>query len=490
MTRALGGTNVQVSAATLLLLLALLPGRELIPVMSGLGVDGIIYADWTRRLSIEMLLSPTEERPHSLQRSLNSYHVRRVLVPVSLHYLLGWLDVEANTPSVVRTYTVLNILCLTLAAWLWCLAADALSIGVRGKWLGFLALTVNCANAKMSLFRPVLLDSVAMLFGSAMLLCYLKGWRARLMVLTLLGAGVWPSLPFFGLLLIAFPRSEGGPTLPAPHHLDRVVAIAVAVVSLALITWVIGSGHSLANSSVEPFRSAFPVSTALVVAYLYLGVRPLMDSKRLWADLAPRRLLAEVWPWAALFVYGSGVFVLGKIPVSTGRGSLRAIADNFLTAVVQPGVAWVAHPLYYGPLVLLLLLLWRPISESIRRQGTGLILCFVLAVILGAGSESRKLINFYPVIALFMIQVAEPLFATRARMLAIAGLSVLFSRIWLPMNETLTLPVWGDLDWLRLYRQGDGPWMNHAAWLAQGLLVLATLAWLYACCRRRPRRPS
>ena len=141
-------------------------------------------------------------------KSLDSYRVSRILLPIGLHYVLRALEVEPTRPNIVTTYTVANILLLTLALFLWCLAADVLRIGTHGKWLGFLALMVNYVNGKMSLFYPVLLDSAAVALGAGMLLLYLKGRRIGLMIATLLGAFVWPSLPYFGFLLIAFPRSE------------------------------------------------------------------------------------------------------------------------------------------------------------------------------------------------------------------------------------------------------------------------------------------
>lgn len=107
---------------------------------------------------------------------------------------------------------------------------------------------------------------------------------------------------------------------------------------------------------------------------------------------------------------------------------------------------------------------------------------------LGAGSESRKLLNFYPVIVLFLVQAAEPLFASRGRILTLAGLSLLFSKIWLPMAEPLTLPFVGEVGWRDLYASSRGPWIDHGWWAVQGIAVVAVGAWLYFGCVRRPIR--
>jgi hypothetical protein len=322
-----------------------------------------------------------------------------------------------------------------------------------------------------------------------MLLLYLKGQRIGLMVATLLGTFVWPSLPYFGLLLIAFPRSEHERLEPAPYRLDRIAAAGVATVGLGVVAFLFASGYRIPPTPVEPLRGLGAVSAALVAVYLYLGVRPLMDSRALWADLAPARVLLDPWVWGALLVHLTGALLLRMVATVPSEMDIgRAIADNFMSAVVQPGVSWVAHAVHYGPLVLLLPLLWPRISENVRRQGTGLVLCFALAVVLGAGSESRKLLNFYPVIVLFLVQAAEPLCASRGRILALGALSLLFSKIWLPMAEPLTLPLVGELGWRELYASSRGPWIDHGAWAVQGIAVVAVGAWLYLGCVRRPIR--
>lgn len=491
MTRRLRGTNVQVTAATLLLLLALIPGRELIPHRDGIGYDGIAYARWTEALSFEMLFATVDERPQDLARYLNDYRVHRILVPIAFHYLFRWVDAKPTTQNIIWAYTAANILFLGLGVFLWCRSADVLAIGDSGKWLGFIALMVNYANAKMPLYYPVLLDSAAMAWGAAMLLQYLESRRIGLMAATLLGTFVWPSLPYFGLLLIAFPYAREERLEPAPHRLDRIAAAGTAAAAVCIIAFLFAWGYDIEATPVEPLVFLAPLSAGLVAAYLYFGMRPLMDSKALWLDLSPGRALRSPWPWAALLLHGTGVLLVAMIPTSPSpMGVGRAVADNFMSAVAQPGIAWVAHALYYGPLVLMVLFLWPRISENVRRRGTGLVLCFALAVVLGAGSESRKLMNFYPAIVLFLVPVAAPLVASRGRIGVLLGLSFLASKIWLPMDEPRTIPLLGDVTWRDLYVSSRGPWIDHGWWAVQGIAVLAVAAWLYFGCVRRPLRPS
>ena len=145
--------------------------------------------------------------------------------------------------------------------------------------------------------------------------------------------------------------------------------------------------------------------------------------------------------------------------------------------MAQPGTFWIAHTLYFGPLILLLVLLWRPISKIVQRQGAGLVLCFGLAVVLGAGSESRKLVNFLPFLVLFAVSAAGEISTRPARLAALAAASLVFSKIWLPMTQSIELPWVGEIAWRAVYVSSRGPWLDHGWYLAQLPFVLA-MAWL------------
>jgi len=477
-------TNARVTAAALFLLLGCLSFRDLIPMWNGVGWDGFYYAHWVQQLPLEVLFEPVHERPPVVR--ITSYSVSRVLEPIAIHYVLRALDVPPGRKAIIRAFTTANILLLTLAVYWLCRCGDLLGLGERAKWLVWLALLVNYVNAKMPLFYPVLTDSAAVAFGSGMLLLYLQRRTRWLMAATLAGGFVWPSLPYAGLLMIAFParsaadRAREASLGPAPHRLDRVVAALAALGSVAIVAALALTNYEIRTTPVEPLRSWIPLSASLAAAYLYFGLRPLFDSAALWSDLTPARWVRQRSVWLAVLTFVAGALLKSQIPVSPDdMGFLRAVKDNFASSVTQPGIAWVAHALHYGPVVLFLLFLWRPISASVRRHGTGLVLCFALAVVLGAGSESRKLLNFYPLIVLFLAQAVAPLLTSRTRWIVLVAWSFVFSKLWLPMDEPLDLPFLREIPWQELYASSRGPWIDHVWWATQGAVVLAVGAWLF-----------
>ncbi|MCP5043137.1 MAG: hypothetical protein GY944_19095 [bacterium] len=480
------GINLRVTGVAIIVLVASLLTSELIPVQSGAGYDGRTYMRWARELSIEKIWTHRESRPDRLR--ITSYNGRRLLVPVVLHYTLRALGVDPTVANLLAAFRIANLVFLSIAVLLWCLAADTLRIGNLGKWLGLIGLIVNYVSWKMPFFYPALTDSAAMAFGTGMLLCYLRGHPWTLAGLTLSGGFVWPTIPFFGIAMLAFPREHLESVEPAPHSGNRIAAASCAALAVVCTVGLLLRGYNVHNTTVEPIAGLVPVSIALVAIYLYLALSPLLDSASVWRDIAPRRIVSSGWVMISMAVFLIGEAILrsiDRVPVSH-LGAYRTVGDTFMTAIYQPGIFIIAHALHYGPLILLLLFVWKRCSEEIRRQGTGLVLCFALAVLLSVGSESRKLINFYPAVLLFLVHAVEPIFRSTWRMASIAGLSVLVSKIWLPMSESLEVPWIGEITWSTLYHSSRGPWINAYWWAGQSVLMLAIAALLYAWHTRPP----
>lgn len=401
-----------------------------------------------------------------------------------LHYTMRAFGIRRTSANVITAFTIMNILLLTLAVYWWCLAADELGIGVRAKWLGFLALMVNYVNLKMPLFYPVLTDSTAFAFGAAALLLYLRRHQVGLLILTLAGTFVWPTIPYFGFLLLMFPRDKGTRLESAPKGLHFWASGVPTVIVLAYTGYLLISGFEISSTPVKPMRNFILLSVLFVGTYLFFGLRYLLDSKALWADLHPAHIVRRSWFWIAILFFVVTEILIRSIDVTpTNMTHIKTVSDTFFTSITAPGIFFVAHTLLYGPLVLFLLFLWRPISENIRRQGTGLVLCFALALVLSTGSESRKLLNFYPFIVLFLVQAAEGV-ATRPRRLAtLAVLSLILSKIWLPMARELTLPLFGAVQWFTLYASSHGPWIDRYWYAVQLPVVLVVALLVYLWCK-------
>jgi len=491
-------TNAGIAATVLVALSCYWPLSDSIPAHGGLGYDGIRYARWVRDLPV--VLFPDGPLGPFVKSELDSYAARRFGPSAVLHCAMRLLDVPRTDANVIAAFAVANLALLTLAIFCWCRAADASGLTIRGKWIGVLALQVSYANWKMPLFYPVLTDTFALALGALSLMFYLERRTFGLVLIMVGGGFVWPTLPYFCLLLLAFPPAPQRPDQPDPsagprgwRDLPTWTAGTAALLGLVLITILVRDEYDIANTPVRPLSKLVALSASVTALYLFFGLRTLLDSPGLWRDLRPQMVLRRRLVWAAMLSIGAIEAGVASIAVAHADYSgKRFVTDTFFSSITQPGIFYLAHVLFFGPMLILVPFLWGPMCRSIQRRGAGMTLCFTLALVIGAGSESRKLMNFYPFVVLFLAERVDRSVRESWQVGMLAILSLLLSKVWLPMGQDLPVPFLGTVPWRSLYASSRGPWIDHASYLLQGALVSIVTLLVYRSFRPalRSRAPD
>jgi hypothetical protein len=457
---------------------------ERIYVQGGLGGDGVIYARWAKNFSDEVFV-----------KRLDSYYIQRILPPAVVHYSLRLLGAPLTDPNVIRAYCVLSVILSTLMGYVWGRIAIILDVSPSGRWLGFVALFLNYITLKYTFFLPVTTDIYAYALGLFMLHAYLTARQVQLAVLTALGAFVWPLSVYVGGLLLIFPTGkrskDQSPKLPL-RVLATVMAAGATALGVLGIRYVLRVGPQLANGLVdppylEPIRGLLWLSYAVVAGYLFLGLTFLFRSNRLFdwrqyvgrpqgtglilalAVIAGVRLLQDWW--------STGVHVFGV---------KEMLAITAFTSVGKPGVFLVMHAVFFGPVFILAVLLWPRVCALIQRQGVGLTLAILLGLLLGLNSQSRYLLNVFVMVIPFAVKAADELTWQPRTYALFAGLGVLFSKCWLPMNggnqyhgRFLEFPD-------QLLFMTHGPWVSTVMYAVQGAIILVVGWLMYRRCARVP----
>ena len=456
--------KTRVTLATLGLILFCVWFRELTPKNGGLGSDGALYSMITTQFSLDLLTT------------LDDYAIRRILPPAIVHGAMQLFGIPFTNANLIWGFTWANAALATLAMNLWCRSAEILNVRERGQWLGFILLVCSYSTLKWILYYPILGDYFALALGSATLLTYLRGSTVGVLALTVAGSVTWPSMIYMTIPLVAFPYRPRSEDQPAPLHLNRVVAAIGAVATFAGARYAIEKGF---HFSVEPLLAALHLSMTIQALYIAAAFWFLLDSRGVWEDLHPRRWITRWEPWAAIALPIVLTLISREVagrPSWIGEGFYAATI--FYAGTVQPGVFALAHVLFFGPLLLLVPLEWRRISASIRREGTGLTLIFVLAAIVTLDSESRHHVLVLPFIALFLVKVIDDLEWTPGRVWSVAAISLLFSKVWMTMNVDQNFAFVGDTGYEFYYEANLGPWMQHGMYFAQLIVAGFTFALL------------
>lgn len=473
-------TNSLMGALTFVLGLGNLLFAEKIPVNGGFGWDGQLYGRWAKDFYQEVII-----------KGVGLYHIQRILPSAVVHYGLRLFRIPLEDQNIIIGFGVLNLLLLTIAAYVWGLVAGELRIGEKGKWLGFAAMFVNFATLKMAFYSPVLTDTSAFALGMLMLYFFLKENSLGVLIVSILGAFTWPSMIYFGLALFVFPRRNND-AVPARFNLNIVAAFFAALVILAGIIYfhfIKNLRPSTFESKSMPVESVILLSVASTTLYVFFAAKPLTDYDGLYditrvvRSLRRKNVLIAI---AVLLAIRMIITILG-----TGEpGPTRLFfVTTLLESVTKPLIFVIAHTVYYGPPLILTYFLWKPICRLIHQHGMGLTVVMIVGVVLSINPESRRLINLLPFFVAFTVKAVESLRWNASRYWLMAGLSLLFSKIWLPIN---TRPLEGSpLDFpLQRYFMNHGPWMSNQMYLIQGSIVLLTAVVFYSLFFRTPNPPD
>jgi hypothetical protein len=448
---------------------------------NGFGWDGQYYGSWARDFYHSFFVE-----------GVSSYYVQRVLPSAIVHYGMKAASVSFTDANIVRAFSVYQFALLLLGAWLWTRIARLLALSRGSTWFGFLGIYLSFALLKSAFYLPVTTDTSAVTLGMAMLYFYLRGSQVGVAAVVIIGAFTWPMFVYQGAILLAFPRGRGADPAPAPRVAGLSVArwgalaLALAVVAaIAVRAWV-QPEFAAAAAGWGINERLLPLSIALAGIYLFLAVDGLADARVLYSPRAWYR--AVHWPGMAAAVALFIAVQLAAQGLANGEavpGSMGSlIKQTLLVSVAQPLIFVVAHAVYFGPVVLLLILFWRPACAVAREFGLGYLLVLAMNLVLSLNSQTRFLSH---ALVFFVVPLAVALDRrivwSPARLAAWALLCLVGSRVWYTMNtgpqvydgtreSLLAFP-------LQHYFMNYGPWMSAEMYRVQGVVVLLAFLAVY-----------
>ena len=467
--------------------------QEKLPVGDGFGWDGVNYGTWAKDFYKSVVVD-----------KLTGYYVQRMAPSAIVHYgtravLFPFYSQEqvrqilAQNETIIIAFGIYNLLLLLFSVYLWARIADKLGITERGKWFGFCALFLNYAIAKSNFYQPVLTDTSAFFLGLLMFYFFLKRNSIGLLGVMIAGGFIWPTLPITAAILIVFPRTEESdePPVPAPvavRTLSVGISAAACLAVLALFIYFVRQGIAQDWDKAESLRVDFGLvylSMAAAIIYLFWGFKAALMDSRLFNI---RYLLKTFqWKWAVAAVL---VLVLLRITVhhlalpvpSTWTFKLLFIYI-FISALTEPFIFVVSHAIYYGPIILLIVVFWRLFCDQAGRFGVGFRLFVLLNLFLSICPQSRYQIPAISAFVIVMVCIVDRLGLQRWDMVAWIALSLFYSKIWFIFNTAPMAPsgMASLLSFpLQNFFMNSGPWMSHSMYIVQGSIILVTLVLLTA----------
>jgi hypothetical protein len=445
---------------------------EYIPASDGLGYDGVLYARIAR--DFFSFFSPD---------ILSTYNVQRIFPSSVVYILLKLFNLTGTNAEVRILFGLLNVVMLVIGIACWKAIAKKFNWTPRVRIISFVGLFINYANLKMSFYYPVLTDTSAFTLGVLMLYGYLFKKKYVLVGTCFIGAFTFPTLLFMGLIQIIFPYKQNK---AFNQNRSEVLTETLAFIQAALLSFVclaavysypyVGLGRAVGGNYSWYVLS---ISFIALFVFLYAALRPL--TAYYWNGLSNLKnssnivtlILLVISVKLSLFFLSANV----EAPLDI-KSFILHIAGQ---ALAYPFNFMVSHIIYFGPSVCLLIFFWKEIVEYLR-QCDGLYYLTILYAVLAIGSESRQLINYFPIAIFLVTERLNQRYLNKKFVVAYVVLSIAISKIWLPLNHgdwpsiganspdiTLQFP----LQW---YFMSMGPWVSQAMYMIN--LLQASVAFI------------
>jgi hypothetical protein len=457
---------------------------DLIPEAAGLGHDGVRSATYSQNIATLFNKVPNA---YTVQHSLIWFvldGVYWVIAQFSATFAdalnvnhipglapQGW---RANATIAIASYWVVNSICLVASIFCWAKILERLAITGAVAVLSYFMLFISVGNLKMPSFYVIIGDLPMLLFGVGAIYLYLANRRAWLMGFGIVSGFIRPGLPEMAALLLMFPHVTHGTRSSSGGHLGYVAAGLGGAILAAGVAYYINDPRHLQDSVAVRLLSG-----AIACAYVTVGLYFLFRRVRL-DDVIPqiRHVLS------ALAVIAGVAIPLWLFASSTDLNYLEFFKRGIHTGSAFPGISLVAHTVYFGPGLLLVILLWPKVADAARELGPGFVAMLGLGVCLSIFSESRAITPYIPAFILALtLALARMEHLRQWGFVACAVLCVLFSKVWLQMAMTDQFFDGPGVLPLQRYFMNFGPWITPQSYLWQGMAILAASAvlivWLF-----------
>jgi len=402
-------------------------------------------------------------------RELDRYYIGRAFPSAAAYLVTGLFQLPHTLPNTLAVYAGINVLLAGCITGLYCRLSDRLGYDLAGKLIGYVSLFTGFLFWHHVPFVPPTTDAWGMLLTFLAVDAFLAGRSWLLYVVMVVGAFTWPTLLIGCALLLLFPYDKDRE--PRPTVLSWRLALLLAVA--AFIFWLASAGYMLRKGL--PTATIFEVETLplvpicmLVVAvYLIPGLTTLLNDERLFdvrKYLTPKLLFRLLGVGAA----GIGITVVKGLFSQPGGQNLKIYWGTHVaqTPLFKPANFVLTHFLFWGPVVVILLLHWPAIARQIQRLGVGMTAYMALGVLASLHTDPRMLMGFFPIAIVLAVREVQAS-ARGARSYLVYGVvSLLLSKIWVSLD---VLPLADPAGW---WWATYGTWMTNPMYFVQGAVAL------------------
>ncbi|GIV34767.1 MAG: hypothetical protein KatS3mg031_2302 [Chitinophagales bacterium] len=471
---------------------------EQVDLFDGYGPDGLMYGG-RYFINLEKRLLEGDGPEAMYGRCLPMLLVRTGMrlagLPVEPDktYALGYGNFSSG--NVVLAYEIYNFIIYLLIVAALVFLCHSLACSPLQTAACLILVLVNFANLKRFFLEPVSLDPSILLHAILLLAFYLRKNMLLLALTAIAGFAINEFNAYAGLLLCAFPFKPLPTNSSSPSLKSFLSASAAGIIAaIAVYTYFLPLCPDPLES--PPIRYLFPLSVALLAAFVFLAMFFLLRDLDLSSLLNPASLSTLQWrvllPVLLIFVaYRVFGYLMAQEEriVCQSNGPINHLITGIVYGAARPLGHVVAFTMYFGSSLLLTALFYRSFARQVLSLGIPVFILVLIGLLLFLNTNSRQLIyysvllpavlcpliNFKPwqVVALFFINLGLSKFWVKINPL---GTDLFLEAVKQGNRVALTSPP------LQKYYVNFGVWIsdeNYFFWLGISSVILILLAALF-----------
>jgi hypothetical protein len=474
--------NLPFHRVLLFSLLVILTGlgywNEKIPVNNHTGWDGKHYANLT--IHFEEL---------AVQKQIDAYQYQRILTPAVIYYTAKLLGIPLHTENIVTVFYLYNSILLLTCALLFFNLCSFLKLNSATEIIGFSGLFLNYFVLKNTSYYPVLTDTTAYFMGFCIILFFFRQKDTLLLLTVLIGQFCYPMF-----LVVSTPLALGIRNNSITNTLKRFALFKV-LAGVLIVLLLVGfyriffvADTIIPRYKMELNSYLLPLSILLVTIYswkMFTAFEQVhtIPSSGLNLKIPFFKTLA-VCVFATLTTYG-----VKQISIPEDVFTPMVFIYNVLQqSIDNPLVFLVAHIIYLGPVLVLLVFFYRSFIQTLAGLGDSAIVYFMFVLVFSIGSETRQFIHFFPFVVVVLLITLNRYEMTQQNALLFAGLSLLVSKCWLNINTPGSFTQYAYAQFPdQYYFMNHGPFMSDLSYIINTGIVLLEIACVWFIFRLKLR---
>lgn len=421
--------------------------------------------------------------------SYNTYKIQRILPFALINTIFNIFGWDKSNTQIMTAMIILCILAVIVSLIYFFKTSNTLQLDTTLEIIAFSAIFYNYPILKHLGYYPFQTDIFAFMLGIMIFYFFIKRKKWLIVLTGIIGAFIWPTLLITSLALAFFsPKASPLICQKLLNRKNDILLILCKTGAMLIIPALClylylrhGDLRALYAFNVATYDHIYILILSLIALsiYIYRTIKIFhFDIIYTIRDFFRQTGFSNFILLIA--IYSSVYIIIHLLAKGESNFDLQAlIVQTSLRAIAKPIVFLEAHFIYFGPIALLIIFLWKSYISYIAKYGYGFIFIIFSLIILSFNSESRYMITLLPFVSFPICLILEKYNLKKSAGWLFAFASIIISRFWLTINAPNIEQEFIAENFLEFpaqrYFMNSGSWQNWTTYF-----IFMTITIIYA----------